>query len=253
MRLVATRRGAAAPPGRGGAARAAGAALRPLRAASAGAAGAPAGRRRDGGAGGVGGIGGRGGHLRGPGRARGGSGISSSVQCQPSRFRNRSVRPPAALGWNARNGACGQLSMRAAVEVVVVDLEAGVARRAAQEHDAVVVDPRRVVDRIVAGGQRRQQAAVARVEHARCETAGRRSASRRPACRRARRAGWRCRRRAARARSRAPRRSRCRARRDRGGRRRRARTRSGAPSGLSDPPRPRRSRCTTDSVPASTS
>ena len=37
--------------------------------------------------------------------ARGGSGISSSVHSQPSRFRKRSVRPPAALGWKARNGA----------------------------------------------------------------------------------------------------------------------------------------------------
>ena len=46
------------------------------------------------------------------GGARGGSGISSSVHRQPSRFRNRSVRPSAALGWNARDGAFVSFAIR---------------------------------------------------------------------------------------------------------------------------------------------
>ena len=112
--------------------------------------------------------------------------------------------PAGGAGLEGEERRLRQLPDLAAVEVVVVDLEAGVGGRAAQEHDAVVVDPGRVVDGLVVRGQRRQQAAVARVDHARCGTAGRRSASRRSACRRARRAGWRRTRRAARARSRAP-------------------------------------------------
>ncbi len=165
MRLVAT---AAGDGGAAGAAVGAGApadgAASAAGAASAGAAGASAGSttvmvERS-----LGGIGGRGGHLRGlGGRARGQRNL---VERPVPAFAVQEPQGAAAGGAGlereerrVRNGADAR-----AVEVVVVDLEAGVRAAAGEEHDAVVVHPRGVVDRIIARGQRYQQPAVARVE-----------------------------------------------------------------------------------------
>ena len=230
MTLVAVAAGRRRLPGpaarRGGGAAADGAAALRL-----GGAAGRAGSRRDGGAGGL-----------------GGSAAVAAVRGLGARRQRDLVERPAPALRGSGTAACGRRrrwagtrgtgrasawSMRPLSQVVVVDLEAGVGRprrprnttRWSSTHDASWTGSSPV-------RQRRQQPAVARVDHARCGTAGRRSGVatiRVPSGENARVGDVT--RRAARARSRAPRRWRCRARPDRGGRRRRARTRSGGRRG----------------------